>query len=121
MSASAACGCKIRPPWDQLFECWSGRPGIKLAATQQMQPGLSDVLALLILAIPIAGVTWTITHEDILRELREYCADQSRCARSLVARKFFYGFTCEYCFSHWVALAAVGITGFGLLLDGWRG
>ena len=86
-----------------------------------MQPGLSDVLALLILAIPIAVVTWTITHEDILRELREYCADQSRCARSLVARKFFYAFTCEYCFSHWVALAAVAITGFGLLLDGWRG
>ena len=32
-----------------------------------------------------------------------------------------YAFTCEYCVSHWVALAAVVFTGFGLLLDGWRG
>ena len=86
-----------------------------------MQPVFSDVLALLILAMPVAVVTWTMTHEDILRELREYCAEQSRCGRSLIARKFFYVFTCEYCFSHWVALAAVIITGFGLLLDGWRG
>ena len=86
-----------------------------------MQPGLSDVLALLILAIPVAVVTWTVTHEEILQEPRKYCLEQSRCARSLLARKFFYAFTCEYCFSHWVALAAVGITGFGLLLAGWRG
>jgi len=86
-----------------------------------MQPGLADVLALLILAIPVAVVTWTITHEELLREPREYCLEQSRSARFLLARKFFYTFTCEYCFSHWVALAVVGITGFGLLLAGWRG
>ena len=79
------------------------------------------MLALLILAIPVAVVTWTVTHEEILQEPRTYCLEQSRCARSLLARKFFYAFTCEYCFSHWVALAAVGVTGFGLLLAGWRG
>ena len=28
---------------------------------------------------------------------------------------------CEYCFSHYVALGAVLITGFHLLLDDWRG
>jgi hypothetical protein len=86
-----------------------------------MQPGFSDVLALLILAIPVAVVTWTATHEEILREPREYCLGRSRNARSLASRKFFYVFTCEYCFSHWVALAAVAITGFGMLLPGWRG
>jgi hypothetical protein len=30
-------------------------------------------------------------------------------------------FTCEYCFSHWVALATVAITRFQLLFDDWRG
>jgi hypothetical protein len=86
-----------------------------------MQPGFSDVLALLILAIPVAAVTWTVTHEEILREPREYFLARSKRARSIVARKFFYVFTCEYCFSHWVALAVVAITGFGMLLAGWRG
>ena len=37
------------------------------------------------------------------------------------ARKFFYVFTCEYCFSHYVAAAAVGLTGFRLLVPGWPG
>ena len=86
-----------------------------------MQPRFSDVLALLILAIPVAAITWTITHEEIVREPREYCLSQSRRARRLFTRKLFYALTCEYCCSHWVALAAVGITGFGLLLAGWRG
>lgn len=86
-----------------------------------MQPGIADVLALFILAIPVAAVTWTVTHEEVFREPREYFVAKSRRARSPFARKLFYVLTCEYCFSHWVALAAVGITGFGLLLDGWRG
>jgi hypothetical protein len=28
---------------------------------------------LLVLALPLASVTWTITHEEIFRELREGC------------------------------------------------
>jgi hypothetical protein len=79
------------------------------------------LLSLLVLAIPVAAVTWTVTHEEIVREAREYCLARSKRARSLAARKFFYVFTCEYCFSHWVALAAVAGSGFGLLLPGWRG
>ena len=96
-------------------------PGIDLAPSSIVQPSFSDVLALLILAIPVASITWTITHEESVREPREYCLVQSRSARRLLARKFFYALTCEYCCSHWVALAVVGITGFGLLLAGWRG
>lgn len=82
---------------------------------------LSDVLALFILAVPVATVTWTVTHEEIVREARDYLQARSRTATSWVRRKFFYVFTCEYCFSHWVAAAAVGITGFELLLPDWRG
>lgn len=82
---------------------------------------LLDVLALLVLAISVAVVTWTVTHEEIVREARDYCHAQSRQSTSWARRKFFYVFTCEYCFSHWVAAATVGITGFQLLLSGLRG
>ena len=80
-----------------------------------------QVVWLLILPIPVASISWTITHEEIFRELRDYCTDRSEACRSLLQRKFFYIVTCEYCFSHWVTLAFVGVTGFRLLLDDWRG
>jgi hypothetical protein len=82
---------------------------------------LSDLAALFILAIPIATVTWTVTHEKIVREWRELCVRRSRQSSSIATRKFFYVFTCEYCFSHWVSLGAVAVTGFGILLPGWQG
>jgi hypothetical protein len=76
---------------------------------------------LAVLALPVATVAWTVTHEEIFRELREYCVRGSRTCRTLAARKFFYVFTCEYCFSHWVTLGALVLTGYRLLLDDWRG
>ena len=36
-------------------------------------------------------------------------------------RKFFYLFTCEYCFSHYVTVFFVALTDFKLLLNDWRG
>ena len=81
----------------------------------------SDILRLFIIAIPVACVAWTVTHEEIFREPREWCATRSKSARSIWARKFYYVFTCEYCFSHYVALFFLAITGYQLLLDGWRG
>ena len=36
-------------------------------------------------------------------------------------RKFFYVFTCEYCFSHYVTAVFLAVTGYRLLLDDWRG
>jgi hypothetical protein len=62
-----------------------------------------------------------VTHEEVFREPREWCAARSRAARTFAARKFFYVFTCEYCFSHYVAAAAVAATGFTMLYAGWRG
>ena len=76
---------------------------------------------LLILPIPIASISWTVTHEEIFREMRDYCTDRSQACRTLFERKFFYILTCEYCFSHWVTLGFVVMTGFRLLLDDWRG
>ena len=80
-----------------------------------------QLIWLAILAIPVASVTWTVTHEEIFREPREFCAHRSKTCRRLLERKFFYVFTCEYCFSHYVAIFFVVLTGYRLLLDDWRG
>lgn len=83
---------------------------------------LSDqVVWLVVLAIPIASISWTITQEEIFREPREYCVRMSRQGRSVWARKFFYLFTCHYCTSHYVAAVFLGLTGFKLLYLDWRG
>lgn len=76
---------------------------------------------LLILAMPVACIAWTVTHEEFFREPRNYCQQQSKQAGSLPGRKFFYLFTCEYCFSHYVAALFLVITHFKLLYPGWRG
>jgi len=82
---------------------------------------LTEVVRLLILAIPIAWAAWTIGREDLFRELRDFCADRSRTCRQLLARKFFYLFTCEYCLSHWCALAFEFVFQFRMVFDDWRG
>ncbi len=76
---------------------------------------------LFLLAIPIACVAWTVTHEEVFREPREYCAQQCRDSKTLLRRKFFYLFTCEYCFSHYVTIAFLFLTHYTLLFPGWRG
>jgi hypothetical protein len=79
------------------------------------------MLWLFVLAAPIACVAWTVTHEEVFKEVHDYCVKKSEKSRSLLVRKFFYLFTCEYCFSHYVALAVVWVTGYRLLLTDWRG
>lgn len=76
---------------------------------------------LLLLALPVACASWTVTHEEVFREPREFCRDRSQECRSLPARKFFYLFTCEYCFSHYVAAFVLLLTRFQMLYTGWRG
>lgn len=80
-----------------------------------------QVFWLLTLALPIACVAWTVTHEEVFREPREYCVNCSKASKSIVKRKFFYLFTCEYCFSHYVTLGFLVLTDFHLLLSDWRG
>ncbi len=76
---------------------------------------------LLLLALPVACAAWTVTHEEVFREPREFCKQQSERAKALPKRKFFYLFTCEYCFSHYVAALALLLFQFQLLYAGWRG
>jgi hypothetical protein len=91
-----------------------------------MNPPLSSEWALQLvwlftLALPVACVAWTVTHEEVFREPREYCVKRSQESKSLLVRKFFYLFTCEYCFSHWVTFFFLFLTRYKLLLDDWRG
>jgi hypothetical protein len=76
---------------------------------------------LLLLAIPIACIAWTVTHEEVFREPREYCINRSKVGRTLLERKFFYLFTCEYCFSHYVTIIFLLLTGYKLLMENWAG
>lgn len=80
-----------------------------------------QIFWLVIIAAAVASVAWTITQEEIFREPREYMADRSKKAKSFLVRKLFYMPTCEYCLSHWVALAMIFITGFRLIFEDWRG
>lgn len=80
-----------------------------------------QVVTLLLLAIPIACISWTVTHEELFRELRDFCFRQSQHSPSLFRRKFFYVLTCEYCFSHYVGIGFLLITRFQLVYPDWRG
>ena len=88
-----------------------------------MDPGplTTQIVWLFLLALPVATIAWTITHEEIFREPRDWAAGRSRTAETLLARKFFYICTCEYCFSHYVAAIFVALAQFQLLLADWRG
>ena len=80
-----------------------------------------QMLWLFVLAAPVACVAWTVTHEEVFKEVHEWCVVKSERSRRWYQRKFFYLFTCEYCFSHYVAAGAVLVTGYRLLLPDWRG
>lgn len=80
-----------------------------------------QIIWLFILSIPIACIAWTVTHEEVFREPREFCVKHSKTGRTILKRKFFYLFTCEYCFSHYITVIFVLLTDYKLLLDDWRG
>ena len=80
-----------------------------------------QLLWLFVLAAPVACVAWTITHEEVFKEFHDWCVRKSERCRYMYQRKFFYLFTCEYCFSHYIAGAVVLGTGYRLLLFDWRG
>ena len=80
-----------------------------------------QIFWIIILSLVVASVAWTVTQEEIFREWRDLCKDKSQSCRTILQRKFFYVFTCEYCFSHWIALLVLILSGFRVLFDDWRG
>lgn len=81
----------------------------------------TQIIWLFILAIPIACISWTVTHEEIFREPRQWCVGRSQNDKKILSRKFFYLFTCEYCFSHYITIIFITLCDFKLLIMDWRG
>jgi hypothetical protein len=81
----------------------------------------THVYWMFILALPVACIAWTVTKEEVFKEVREYCVNKSKTCRYFFERKFFYLFTCEYCFSHYVTLLVLFISEYTLLYPDWRG
>ena len=84
-------------------------------------PILVQVYTLLILSLVVASIAWTVTQETIFEEWRDGAKRRSENASNILARKFFYVWTCEYCFSHWVTILVLIVSDFRLLIDDWRG
>ena len=84
-------------------------------------PLSTQIIYLFVLALPVACIAWTVTHEEVFREPREFCMRRCRDGKTIASRKFFYLFTCEYCFSHYVTILVLIITQFHLLMNDWRG
>jgi len=80
-----------------------------------------QIIWLFVLSIPVACIAWTVTHEEVFREWKEYCDKCVRESKTVFRRKFFFLFTCEYCFSHYVTILILILTGYKLLMDDWRG
>ena len=84
-------------------------------------PILIQLYTLLILSLVVASIAWTVTQEAIFEEWREAAKRRSEDSHQLLVRKFFYVWTCEYCFSHWVTILVLFLSEFRLLIDDWRG
>jgi hypothetical protein len=83
---------------------------------------LTQLMWLFVLAMPVACISWTLTREEITREVREYLVmERSNPENGILTRKVCYLLTCHYCFSHYVTLFFLIVTRFKLLRDGWRG
>jgi hypothetical protein len=80
-----------------------------------------QVIWLFLLAIPVASVAWTVTHEEVFREVHEYCIRRADKSKTIAGRKFFYLLTCEYCFSHYVTIIMLVLTGYKMLMPDWSG
>ena len=80
----------------------------------------------LLLALPVACVSWTIVEAEITRDLREWlkgwaCRQGRGATRAWLCRKLAYLPTCAYCSSHYVALAALALSPVHILNLGWQG
>jgi len=86
-----------------------------------MEYGTQLVFAL-ILSIPVACITWTVTQEEVFQEMRRYLIRyQDRYHESWWRRKLAYFPTCPYCLSHYVSGLLIALLQFKMLAEDWRG
>ncbi len=117
---------RSRVPRGEPIVCDTGLPGdcSNLAGRNWHLTSVTlgaQIVWLLVMAIPVACVSWTITQEEVFAELRACAARHRDHAPQLWKRKFYYLLTCHYCFSHYVAIFFLALTGFKLLYLDWRG
>ena len=80
-----------------------------------------QIVFLFVIALPVASITWAVTHEELFHEFHDLCIRRSETSKRLYERKLFYLFTCEYCFSHYVTIVFLFVTRFKMLFSDWRG
>jgi hypothetical protein len=113
-------GCCERSRKRSVIRCARGT-AVAPSQRKQEESVAEQLFGLMVLALPVACLSWTFTREEILREPREWLVERSRKARHWWQRKFLFMWTCDYCLSHYVAAGVVAIADFTLLLPDWRG
>ena len=93
----------------------------KITRSAIVEHSAEQIYTLVILSLVVASLSWTVTQEEVFREFHDYCAGRSQATQRILERKFFYLFTCEYCFSHYVTVVLLIITKYTLLFPDWRG
>ena len=81
----------------------------------------NQVINLFLLALPIACISWTWTHEELFKEARELLKGLANEKHSFLRRKFVYVLFCEYCFSFYVTAFILILTKYQLIFSDWRG
>ncbi|MBC7722996.1 MAG: hypothetical protein H7068_13295 [Pedobacter sp.] len=84
-------------------------------------PLSTQIIWFFILALPVACISWTVTHEEIFADMRAYLKGISDNSSNWFIKKIYYLFTCEYCFSFYVTALLLLITKYQLLFADWRG
>jgi hypothetical protein len=75
-----------------------------------------------LLAVPVGCIAWTVTQEEIFREMREKLqAYRKRHPESIWRQKLAYAPTCPFCLSHYLTAVCVALFRFRMLADDWRG
>ena len=82
----------------------------------------SQFAYLLLIALPIACASWTVTHEEVFREPREYCKDKSQNCKSTADAEVFLPLSPVSIASVTTSrLSFLIVTRFRMLYGDWRG
>jgi hypothetical protein len=83
---------------------------------------MTTIAQLLTISLLVAVIARTVTAEEIFSEPRAWLERHSKLnSHPIAVRKLAYLPTCHYCFSHYVAAAALLTFQVGILWPGWRG
>jgi hypothetical protein len=87
-----------------------------------------ELVAVCLVAIPVACVSWTIAKEELFREFREWCKANGLACEKIKNRigrfimvKLNYLPRCYYCTSFYVCEVFILLTGVKFVSPGWQG